>query len=200
MSFAIVPVAVYLISYGAFFVQHGFAIGDFIRLQSAMLHYQQTHLAVQPENSSPWSWPLLLHPVRYLNEVHDGSRSVVVALGNPAVWWGFLVSVAVRTGADRPPPSWQHAVTFGGYAVMFLPWFAVGRTQFIWYMLPAVPFMCLCVASTLRGLPARVPRNAAVAFGAATFIAAVAFMPLWTGWPVADAWVRALAWLPDWPI
>jgi dolichyl-phosphate-mannose--protein O-mannosyl transferase len=200
MSFAIIPAAVYLISYGAFFVQHGFAIRDFIALQSAMLHYQQTHLAVQPENSSPWSWPLLLHPVRYLNEMRDGSRSVVVALGNPALWWGFLLLLPFALVQIVRRPSWRHAVTFGGYAAMFLPWFLIGRTQFIWYMLPAVPFMCLCVTSTLRGFPDRVSRNAAVVFGVATCIAAVAFMPLWTGWPAADAWVRGLAWLPDWSI
>ena len=66
-SFAIVPVAVYLLSYGAFFYQHGFALHDFWSLQSAMLHYQEAHDAVQPENSLPWTWPLLLHPVRYFD-------------------------------------------------------------------------------------------------------------------------------------
>ena len=64
-SFAVVPLAVYLVSYGAFFYQHGFAIHDFCHLQSAMLHYQEAHDVVQPENSLPWSWPLLLHPFRY---------------------------------------------------------------------------------------------------------------------------------------
>ncbi len=44
---------------------------------------------------SPWTWPLLLHPVRYLEEMRDGSSSVVMALGNPVLWWGFLLLLPV---------------------------------------------------------------------------------------------------------
>ena len=46
-------------------------------------------------------------------------------------------------------PRWQEAVCFGGYAAMYVPWLFVGRTQFIFYMLPAVPFMCLGVVAVL---------------------------------------------------
>ena len=63
-SFVVVPFVVYLVSYGAFFYQHGFAVADFFRLQTAMFRYQQAHDAIQPQNSLPWTWPLLLHPIR----------------------------------------------------------------------------------------------------------------------------------------
>ena len=95
-------------------------------------------------------------------------------------------------------PTWQDAVTFGGYAAMFIPWFAIGRSQFIWYMLPAVPFMCLCVASTLRQLPARVAKGLGVAFAAVTAAAAIVFAPLWAGWWVPNGWIQGLSWLPNW--
>ena len=61
----VVPLGVYLLSYGSFFFQHGPAIHDFITLQLRMLRYQQHHLRFQPENSRPWTWPLLLHPIQY---------------------------------------------------------------------------------------------------------------------------------------
>ena len=126
-----------------------------------MLRYQQAHLAVQPENSAPWTWPLLLHPVRYFEACAAVRRASVVALGNPALWWGFLLLLPVAIVQIVRRATWQDAVVFGGYAAMFLPWFLIGRTQFIWYMLPAVPFMCLAVAATLRRLPPRIARNAA---------------------------------------
>ena len=198
--FAVIPAVVYAISYSAFFVQHGFAIRDFITLQSEMLHYQEGHSIIQPENSAAWSWPLLLHPVRYLNEVVDGSRSVIVALGNPALWWGSLVLLPVGLVQAARRPSWQHAIIFGGFAAMWLPWFLVGRTQFIWYMLPAVPFMCLIVASTLRGMPANKGGAVAMALGALTAVIATLFIPVWIGSSVSGRWIGWLHWLPGWPI
>ena len=83
---------------------------------------------------------------------------------------------------------------------MFLPWFVVGRTQFIWYMLPAVPFMCLGVVDDASA-DAREPRTdagdrvrrrdgrrgAAVPAGVDRLA-------------VADSWIRAIEWLPDWPL
>ncbi len=199
-SFALVPLVVYLVSYGAFFFQHGFAVHDFWVLQTAMLRYQQAHLAVQPENSLPWTWPLLLHPVRYLEEMRNGGSSVVVALGNPVLWWGFLLLLPVAVMQIVRRATWQDAVVFGGYAAMFLPWFLIGRTQFIWYMLPAVPFMCLAVAATFRRLPARLGRDGASVFVGLAVIVGVLFMPVWTGWVVPSSWIHALGWLPDWPL
>jgi len=197
-SFAVVPLVVYLVSYGAFFYQHGFAIHDFWSLQSAMLHYQEAHDVVQPENSLPWSWPLLLHPFRYWEVTRNGATSVVIALGNPVLWWGFLLLLPVSIVQIFRRPVWQDAVVFGGYAAMFLPWFVVGRTQFIWYMLPAVPFMCLAVSTTLRRMPTILGRNAGILFAGATIVAALLFLPAWAGWHVADSWIRAIEWLPDW--
>ena len=198
--FVVVPLGTYLLSYCAFFFQHGFAVHDFLTLQSAMFRYQQAHLAIQPENSLPWTWPLLLHPVRYLELTRDGASSIVVALGNPVLWWGFLLLLPLAILQVVRRPAWQDAVVFGGYAAMFLPWFAVGRTQFIWYMLPAVPFMSLVMAATFRRLPMRIGRSSAIMFAGGALLVAVLFLPVWTGRLVPAPWIRALAWLPDWPL
>ena len=199
-SFVLAPLAVYLLSYGAFFYQHGFAVHDFLTLQSAMLRYQEAHDAIQPENSLPWTWPLLLHPVRYFDVTREGASSVVVALGNPSLWWGFLLLLPVAVVQIVRRPTWQDAIVFGGYAAMFLPWFLVGRTQFIWYMLPAVPFMCLAVAATIRRLPEQIRSGTAIVFAAGTLLAAALFLPVWTGWRVSSSWIHALGWLPGWRI
>jgi dolichyl-phosphate-mannose-protein mannosyltransferase len=199
-SFVLVPLGVYLLSYGAFFYQHGFAVHDFLTLQLAMLRYQEAHLAIQPENSLPWTWPLLLHPVQYLDLTRDGASSVVVALGNPVLWWGFLLLLPSALVQVFRRPTWQDAVVFGGYAAMFLPWFAVGRTQFIWYMLPAVPFMCLCVAASIMRLPPPWASRVAIGSAATVALAAMMFAPAWTGWWVPRTWHQTLGWLPGWSL
>ncbi len=199
-SFLLVPSLVYLISYGSFFYQHGLAIHEFVQLQLSMLHYQQTYLKVQPENSAPWTWPILLHPIQYFSLARGSSSSEIVALGNPAFWWGFVLLLPMELVQIVRRPTWQDAVAFGGFATMFLPWFAIGRSQFLFYMLPAVPFMALCVVVLLRRLPCRWARTSAILFATATIFAAAAFAPAWTGWWVPSSWTHALGWLPDWPL
>ncbi len=199
-SFALVPSLVYLISYGSFFYQHGFAIHDFLTLQLRMLQYHQGHLKVQPENSMPWTWPLLLHPIQYFKVLHGSSSSRIVAIGNPALWWGFLALLPVAAIQIVRRLTWQDSVAFGGYAAMFLPWFAIGRNQFIFYLLPAVPFMCLGVASTIRRFPVKGSRALAIGFSVITLISAVAFLPAWTGWRVPTGWMDGLRFLTSWPL
>jgi len=197
--FVVVPLCVYLISYGAFFYQHGFAVHDFWTLQMRMLSYHRHHLKVQPENSAPWTWPLLLHPIQYFALTEGPSTSRIVALGNPVLWWGFVLTLPIAVVQIVRRPMWQDAVAFGGFAALYLPWFAVGRSQFLFYMLPAVPFMCLGVVATLRRLPTRIAVIAGGVLASASLLVAIAFAPVWTGWWVPSDWIQALAWLPDWP-
>ena len=200
LSLAVVPLLVYLVSYGAFFSQHGFAVHDFVTLQIRMLQYQEHHLKVQPENSRPWTWPLLLHPIQYFADARGSSVSEIVALGNPVLWWGFLLSLPVAAFTALRRPRWQEAVAFGGYVAMFLPWLLVSRSQFIFYMLPAVPFMCLCLAATLRRLPGGWSRGVGMAFAAATIVVGLAYAPVWTGVWIPRTWADGLRLLPRWPL
>lgn len=197
-SLVVVPTAVYLLSYGAFFYQHGFAVHDFVTLQLRMLHYQQGHLKVQPENSKPWTWPLLLHPIQYYEKVRGGDSSTIVALGNPTLWWGFLALLPIAAIALVRRRTWQDAVVFGGYAAMFFPWFLIGRSQFLFYMLPAVPFMCLGVAATLRRLSDHRARTAGSVFAVFATVVAALYSPIWMGTSVSHGWLRSLQWLPAW--
>jgi dolichyl-phosphate-mannose-protein mannosyltransferase len=199
-SFVVVPIGVYLLSYGAFFYQHGPALRDFVTLQVQMLRYQQHHTQVQPENSLPWTWPLMLHPVEYFRESASGSVRTIVALGNPALWWGFLALVPLGVVSLWRRATWREALVVGGYVAMYLPWLAVPRSQFIFYLLPAVPFMCLGVTAVVQSLPKRWAQTTGVGVAVASALCALAFLPIWTGWSVSAGWLHDLAWLPQWPV
>lgn len=199
-SFAVVPLGVYLLSYGAFFYQHGFAVRDFLTLQLRMLQYQQTHVKVQPENSAPWTWPLLLRPIQYFRESAGASVRTIVALGNPALWWGFLALLPVGAVTLARRVSWREALIFGGYLAMYLPWFFVARSQFFFYMLPAVPFMALGVVAILRGLPQRAAHVSGFAFAVVVTLIAVLYLPPWIGWPTSAEWLRGMRLLAQWPL
>lgn len=197
-SFAIVPLLVYLMSYGAFFYQHGPAVRDFVTLQIRMLQFHEHHLSVKPTNSAPWTWPLLLHPIRYYSVATGTSVTRIEALGNPVLWWGFLALLPIALVRIVRQRHWQDALTFGGYAAMFLPWLFIARTQYFFYMLPAVPFMCLCIVSTIRSMPKTAAPTAGIVFVCLAVAASIAFVPEWTGWLVPAVWVDRLDWLARW--
>ena len=184
-------------------IQHGFAIHDFLTLQCAMLHYQQAHLAVQPENSPPWTWPLLLHPVRYFERDRaTARRASIVALGNPALWWGFLAAAAVRARADRPP-----ARLAGRGRLRRLrgdvPPVVRGRADAVHLVHAAGRPVHVPGRRRRRSAAARAGRpRRRVAVGVAIgHRRASRSCRVWTGWPVADALARARSrGCPDWPL
>ena len=200
LALLVVPIVVYLGSYAVFFVQHGPDLRAFGILQLEMLEYHQQHTQVQPQNSAPWTWPLLLHPIQYYGAERTTAVARILALGNPALWWGFIAATAAAAVTVRRRPCWQDVVAFGGFAALYVPWFFVGRSQFIFYMLPAVPFMCLAVVSTIRHLPGSARRVVGMVFGLAVVLAALAYAPVWTGTWIGRGWLERLRVVPGWDI
>jgi dolichyl-phosphate-mannose--protein O-mannosyl transferase len=194
-AFVLVPAIVYLVSYATFFVQHGPDLRGFLRLQRAMADYGLHFHNQSPDQTAPWTWPFVFRPINYTGGVFfqggisivDGRVRVirVLALGNPIVWWAFLAAVplvAWRAIATRRGPG---ALVLVGYLVVWLPWLVISRTAFGYYMLPAVPFMGLAVATAMTALGPRGRAGAAAALAAAATIAAALYLPLWTAAPMS---------------
>jgi dolichyl-phosphate-mannose-protein mannosyltransferase len=200
VCFLLVPASVYLVSYSQFFVEHGPDVPGFVKLQVGMLEHNLHHDSVQAENSSALTWPLLLHPIRYAPPQEGRVRvgREVLAVGNPVLWWGFLGLLPVLLLALARRRDWRCALVLGGYGAMYLPWLAFGRTQFMYYMLPAVPFMALGVAASVRALPPRFQAPAGHTVALLAAIAAAALAPVWMYLPVGSGWLRAVHLLPGW--
>ncbi len=203
-SFLFAPFLVYLLSYGSFWYQHGPDVVGFARLQAAMFDHQIHHSDLQPENSSPASWPLLTHPIRYYPDALAGpaddrsqNQGEILLVGNPVLFWGFLALLPFWLAGSRRQCDWRDALALGGYVALYVPWFFMGRTQFLWYILPAIPFMCLAVVASLRRLGA-CASGSAIAIATMATIAGVAFWPLWTGVPAPAVWVENLRLMSGW--
>jgi dolichyl-phosphate-mannose-protein mannosyltransferase len=201
LCFLAVPLVVYVASYTTFFIEHGPAVGDFLHLQKAMLLHNLHHRGVQAENSAPWTWPLLLHPIRYYPPQilpRPAGSPEILSLGNPVLWWGFLAALPLLAGRIIRSHQWQDVLIAGGYSAMFLPWLVLNRTQFFYYMLPAVPFMALGAVAGIRTLKTRWRGSAAVAFAVAALAAGFGYAPLWLYARVPAGWLEALPRLPGW--
>ncbi|MDQ6874641.1 MAG: phospholipid carrier-dependent glycosyltransferase [Actinomycetota bacterium] len=139
----------------------GSALAGWIHYQQEILRFH-THLTAHHTYASqPWSWLLLGRPVAYFYSAPRdcGAPSCsreVLAIGTPALWWPFaaaLVGVAWRWLARR---DWRGAAILAGVGAGFLPWLPYPhRTMFLFYALPALPFLVLattvCAGLALGG-------------------------------------------------
>jgi dolichyl-phosphate-mannose--protein O-mannosyl transferase len=157
----------------------------------------------QARDSSAWTWPLLLHPIRYypghLAGFNGSTTRWIVAVGNPVFFGTFLLALplALVNAIRRADPAARLALSF--YAAMYLPWLFFSRAAFIYYIVPCLPFMALAIVSALRSLGPTIGRRVTALVLVADVGAAAAFMPVWLGLPGASSVMRALHLLPGWP-
>lgn len=153
------------------------------------------HLDLEAEHgyrAPAYTWPLQARPVVYYYETcsedrfnrvpstnDDGEEEIpepcvvernqaaeMLAVGNPALWWGFLPAAAVLVGGlvrrER-----MAAVPMAFVAAQYLPWLIVSRPVFSFYAVPLVPFVALGMAAAIARLGDRRPTAAALAGGVA---------------------------------
>ncbi len=151
LAFGVVPLAVYLAAYLPWLVDHQFSLGEFLRHQRGMANYHLTLEATHSYQSRAWTWPLVLRPVAY-HYAAGAKVSHVLAFGNPAVWWASIgagVWLVARSLGGRVRSGRAERLIAAGWASQYLPWLAVARPLFIFYMTPVVPFMMLGLAGLL---------------------------------------------------
>jgi dolichyl-phosphate-mannose--protein O-mannosyl transferase len=113
--------------------------------------------AAHPYLSRPWGWLLLTRPVSYFYSTSGDCGSLscsqeVVALGTPALWWAVIPAQIVTLWRAIGRLDWRAGAIAVSFFAGYLPWFYADhrhRTMFLFYMLPALPFMVLAVTLTL---------------------------------------------------
>ena len=172
--FIAVPLGVYYASYIPYFLPSGgitvqkviqAAVGDYFTtgVFGGMLGYHSTPgLGMNHPFYSPWyEWPVIGKPMWYYSASYhaEGSTQTIMALGNPAVWWGGLAALNMviviwaERHIDRRGLCWQSrgddmrpAILLISFAAQYMPWVLVPRGTYIYHYFAAVPFIILCVA------------------------------------------------------
>ena len=111
--------------------------------------------------SWPWQWLLMGRPVAFYwnTEAPCGSdrcAAEVLLLGNPLLWWSFIPALAGLTWFGIAQRDKRAAAIAIMIAAGLLPWFWYqydgGRTMFVFYALPALPFLILAVVYVLGSI------------------------------------------------
>lgn len=217
LPLVLLPFAVYVASYGGFFLNYTesevyeqrcpeldceappservaglvFHHRDLIRMHRSLEH---TH----PYRSSAPSWLLLERPVlSYLERcprrdgepcvVPEGTTARIVMVGNPALWWPMLAALPLVLGQIVRRRDRALAWTIGLGAALYLPWLGLGR-GYLFYLAPLVPFAALALVAGTRSLPGRSARVAPLVLVVAAAALLGFLAPIWYGVAIgADA-------------
>jgi dolichyl-phosphate-mannose-protein mannosyltransferase len=212
VSLAVMPALVYVVSFGNRF-RGGLLVPPWSRdswwwnlaqRQWSMLTF---HLdfegSVFPYTSPAWSWPFVKRPVVYAFEEVDGRYAEILAMGNPVVWIAAVAALLVLfiRWARRRDRGLPDGVILAGFAAAYLPWLLLTQRRsfvFLFYLLPAVPFMILAlvrVGQLLWG--SRAGRVLATASVVLTVALAVFFYPVVANVPMEPgSWDRRM-WFRD---
>ena len=195
-GFVVAPVAIYLIAYVPYFWA-GHSFSDFADLVHQQRWYHEHLNAVHSYGSRWYGWPLILRPVWfYAHSAGPESIAVIYAMGNPLVWWVFLPSLAWIGWRFACRRAAADGLILLGFFGSWLPWMFVSRVGFIQYLLPAVPFGVLAVASAVSEL-ARFPRGRLIAgiYILCCVAAFIYFYPIWSAWPISTHALSSHRWI-----
>jgi dolichyl-phosphate-mannose-protein mannosyltransferase len=198
-ALGVVPLLVYLASYGVWLAQHHFDLRGFVQLQQTMLNFHETLRARHAYQSSAWQWPIVRRPVAYHYQGTPKS-SEVLDIGNVVTWYAALVAggwLLVRSLRSWRPERFVAAA----WGAQYVPWLFVTRPLFFFYMTPIVPFMMIGLAA---GLTRMIDAGRLERWLVGGFLVIGVGVMLWFFYPVLaavpipyDLW-HSRMWFPTW--
>jgi dolichyl-phosphate-mannose--protein O-mannosyl transferase len=166
--------------------------------------------------SSPWGWLLTGRPVLFYYPSNPsptgcGAQScvrTVLDVGTPALWWAFAPAVLWAGWIAVTRRDWRGWTVLMAFAAGWFAWFSVpGRTMFIFYMTPLVPFLVIGVTlglGALLGSARSSERRRTLGLVAVCcYVALVVVNSVWL-WPILSGQLityqewRARIWFPSW--
>lgn len=194
ISFMILPIAVYLLSYLPMFLTGNHDLGTWWGVQQQMWWYHTGLRATHPYTSPWWSWPILMRPIYlYTSEEVGGMVSRIYAMGNPIVFWFGLSAVVTSFIYSFLEKNKNLGLTVFSYLVFFVPWAASPRIMFLYHYLPSIPFLAIATGYVLRRSPKLIPY-----FLISSLLAFVYFYPHWAGLQIPIWLDTSYYWLTSW--
>jgi dolichyl-phosphate-mannose-protein mannosyltransferase len=209
----------------------GRSVLNVVSLQGSMYSYHSTLTATHPF-SSPWySWPFMVDfangnvhvPIWFQSAgMPNDTKSTIVSMGNPAVWWvGFGAIIAITVSVLLPVVMgsakflWSrikhtteqisvktHLPELFLVVVFFFQWvpyILISRVVFIYHFYTCVPIMCLATAFFIsKYWSNRWVKILTVAYFAIVVAMFVLFYPVISGVPTANSTIDSLKWVKSW--
>jgi dolichyl-phosphate-mannose--protein O-mannosyl transferase len=200
LSFAVIPVGLYLASYVRWFGGPTAPYGwDLVELTKQMYWYHSGLTSPHPAASPWWSWPLVLKPVYwYFGQSENANNAYIYDAGNIVLFWGALVASAwCAIAAIRSRSATLGFVVFA-MLVQYVAWIPISRVLFFYHFFTALPFYLLLLGLWLAYLWESGRRGFVVGYLAAGAAAFFYFYPFVSGQPVPGSQAAMFFVLPTW--
>ncbi|MBE5760752.1 MAG: phospholipid carrier-dependent glycosyltransferase [Clostridiales bacterium] len=207
LSFIIIPIAIYMLSYVQYFmIEGGKTLADWWDAQVYMFTYH-SGLVDDHYFASPWyEWPLIIRPMWFYKGNYGGYIGTINTMGNPAVWWtGFIAVIALLVlKIRREDQSRASMLLLIGLGAQFLPWVIVPRSTFIYHYFASVPFIIFITCHIFAMLYEKYSeRKRWVDIGLFSLIGLSAllfafFFPAISGIDMTEGYAKLTQWLPTW--
>jgi len=114
-------------------------------------YFDQFNGIRQDPRASPWwSWPIILSPMTYWRQTFDGGQiGVVIAGGNPVLWFGALVAIVTTAVRLLSRTSIAGAFLVAGYLGLWIAWFPIAGNTFVYDFMPPLYLGYLALAAVL---------------------------------------------------
>jgi dolichyl-phosphate-mannose-protein mannosyltransferase len=210
LAFLVVPLLAYAVTWIPWLAERGFDLGEWVGHHGSMAGYhfgletvkddgEPTH----PYMSRAWGWLLLARPVAYYWRGEPDCCAEILGIGSPFLFWGALITLPYLALSWRSRRDWRAGVALVPILTQYLPWLAISRPLFLFYMVPVTPFLALAMAYVLRDVAeVRLGNRRMMAVAAAVIVVGVGifafFWPVLTGATVPKSVWEARMWFGSW--
>jgi predicted membrane-bound dolichyl-phosphate-mannose-protein mannosyltransferase/Gpi18-like mannosyltransferase len=199
LSFAVIPLGIYLASYIPWFggptAPYGWNLWE---LTQQMFWYHSSLTAPHCAGSPWWSWPLDLKPVYwYFGQSTGGTNGYIYDAGNIVLYWAALPAAALTIALAIRTRSWSLGVLSLAMLTQYIAWIPISRVLFFYHFFTVLPFYLLCLAAMLAVLWERRRRAVLVFFGVAAAVFVI-FYPYVSGLPIPGELGSIYEILPTW--
>ncbi|MDD5603385.1 MAG: phospholipid carrier-dependent glycosyltransferase [Eubacteriales bacterium] len=205
LFFAIVPAAIYILSYIPYLVLRNYDLRSILDNQIYMYKYHSKDVldATHAYGSMWWSWPVMLRPMWFYGggDLPEGIASSIVCMGNPAVWWVGIPAMIASMVISIVKKDRSMLPVFIAAAFQYLPWIFISRVVFIYHFFSTVPFVILSIVYIIKTILEKYPRKKYYIYaylGLAGVLFAM-FYPVLSAMEVSRPYVDyVLRWFPGW--
>jgi predicted membrane-bound dolichyl-phosphate-mannose-protein mannosyltransferase/Gpi18-like mannosyltransferase len=199
VSFAVIPLLIYLGSYIPWFggptAPYGWNLWE---LTQQMYWYHSSLTAPHCAGSPWWSWPLDLKPVYwYFGQSTGGTNGYIYDAGNILLYWAALPAAALTVALAIRTRSWSLGVLSLAMLTQYIAWIPISRVLFFYHFFTVLPFYLLCLSAVLAVLWERRRKGVLVFFGVAAAVFVI-FYPYVSGLPIPGELGSIYEILPTW--
>jgi dolichyl-phosphate-mannose--protein O-mannosyl transferase len=196
----VMPLLIYAASHSIMMVTQSIGWKEIWNYQLHMWHYHTTLQEGHRYASEWWGWPILVRPIWYFFVSKDQVVNGIICLGNPAIYWLMPFAMGYVFFQWIEKRSFLYGFILFGFFSQWLPWAWVGRTKFFHYFYTAVPFAVLAVVLLLHRIwqIEKTGKWIVAAYLALVTVLFIYWYPLYTGYPISEAYFRNHMWFQAW--